>query len=301
MTGGYARLVRDGREVPAGYVEASRGCKHVCRHCPIPPVYGGRFFAVPRDIVLDDIRSQVEAGAEHITFGDPDFLNGPKHALSIARSLHVEFPDLTFDFTAKVEHLIRHRAALPELAALGCAFVVSAFESLSDEVLEHLEKGHTRADIGVALDAAREAGLALRPTWVPFTPWTTAADYVELLDFVEDEGLVDAVDPVQFAIRLLVPPGSRLVETAAMRPHLGALRAEMFTYEWKHPDPRMDGLQVEARRVVESAIRAREDAETVLGRLRDLAGTLVPARARRGAAVPIRRPKAPYLTEPWFC
>jgi radical SAM superfamily enzyme YgiQ (UPF0313 family) len=298
---GYARLVRDGREAAAGYVEASRGCKHVCRHCPIPPVYGGRFFVVPREVVLDDIRRQAAAGAEHITFGDPDFLNGPKHALSIVRSLNAEHPELTFDFTAKVEHLIRHRALLPELVALGCAFVVSAFESLSDQVLDHLEKGHTRTDISAALDAAREAGLPLRPTWVPFTPWTGAGDYVELLDFVEDEGLVDAVDPVQYAIRLLVPPGSRLVETAAMRPHLGALRPEMFTYEWKHPDPRMDRLQIEARRVVEGALRTREDAETVLDRLRALAGALVPERVRRVAVRAIRRTKAPYLTEPWFC
>ena len=59
---------------------------------------------------------------------------------------------MTFDVTAKVEHLLRHRAHLPELAALGCAFIVSAVESLSDPVLAHLDKGHTRADI---VDRAR--------------------------------------------------------------------------------------------------------------------------------------------------
>src|SRR5512140_1485984 len=58
--------------VPAGYVEASRGCLHLCRHCPIPPVAGGKFFAVPREVVMADIRQQVLAGAGHITFGDPD-------------------------------------------------------------------------------------------------------------------------------------------------------------------------------------------------------------------------------------
>src|SRR5262249_18299777 len=43
----YAHLERDGHQELAGYVEASRGCKHRCRHCPIPPVYDGRFFVVP--------------------------------------------------------------------------------------------------------------------------------------------------------------------------------------------------------------------------------------------------------------
>jgi len=44
----YAHLEHDGRMELTAYAEASRGCLHRCRHCPIPPVYGGRFFAVPR-------------------------------------------------------------------------------------------------------------------------------------------------------------------------------------------------------------------------------------------------------------
>jgi len=221
----YAHLERDGRLELAGAVAASRGCKHLCRHCPIPPVYGGRFFVVPVDVVQADVRQLVEAGATHVTFGDPDFLNGPRHALAVARALHAEFPAVTFDVTAKVEHLLRHRGLLPELAALGCLFVVSAVESLSDVVLDHLAKGHTGADVVEALRAVRAAGLTLRPTWVAFTPWTTLDDYQEMLDFVERETLIDHVDPVQYSIRLLVPPGSLLAASDAMRPHLGELLA----------------------------------------------------------------------------
>src|SRR5918992_793404 len=99
--GSYAQLERDGTRNLVGYVEASRGCKHHCLHCPIPPVYGGRFFAVPQEIVLEDIGHLVRAGASHITFGDPDFLNGPGHALRVARAMHEAFPTLTFDCTAK--------------------------------------------------------------------------------------------------------------------------------------------------------------------------------------------------------
>ena len=151
----YAHLERAGALELVGYVEASRGCKHLCRHCPIPPVYGGRFFVVPVAVLLADIRQQVEAGATHVTFGDPDFLNGPGHALAVARALHAEFPSLTFDVTAKIEHLLRHRARLPELARLGCVFIVSAVESLSETVLTHLDKGHTRADVESARPARR--------------------------------------------------------------------------------------------------------------------------------------------------
>src|ERR1044072_5218705 len=50
----YARLEHNGEERLAGYVEASRGCLHHCTHCPIPPVYNGRFFVVKKEVVLGD-------------------------------------------------------------------------------------------------------------------------------------------------------------------------------------------------------------------------------------------------------
>ncbi len=86
--GSYARLETVEGRLLIGYVEASRGCRHLCLHCPIPPVYGGRFFVVPREIVLEDIRRLVRMGARHITFGDPDFLNGPGHSLRIVQAMH---------------------------------------------------------------------------------------------------------------------------------------------------------------------------------------------------------------------
>jgi radical SAM superfamily enzyme YgiQ (UPF0313 family) len=298
----YAHIERDGRRDLAGYVEASRGCLHHCLHCPIPPVYGGRFFVVPRAILQADIRRLVQAGATHITFGDPDFLNGPGHSLAVVRALHTEFPTVTFDCTTKVEHILQRRALVPELGRLGCAFLVSAAESTSDTVLANLAKGHTRADLRTALCIVQDAGIAFRPTWVAFTPWTTLADYVDMLDFVQDEGLIDHVDPVQYSIRLLVPPGSALLESPAMIPHLGRLVREAFHYEWAHPDPRMDELQRTVAAVVERASGAKEDPGVTFQRVRRLgetAASMEPAGQTAGLAPGRRRP--PRLSEPWFC
>jgi len=298
----YSQLERDGRREVAGYVEASRGCRHLCAHCPIPPVYGGRFFAVPREVVLADVRQLVGSGATHVTFGDPDFLNGPTHALRVARDLHAEFPRVTFDFTAKVEHLVRDRPKLGEFAALGCIFIVSAVESLSDTVLKHLDKGHTRADVETALSATREAGIALRPTWVPFTPWTTLSDFQEILAFVEAEDLVDHVDPVQYAIRLLVPPGSLLLRNPAMRPHLGELVPGAFHYRWTHPDARVDALCERINTLVTEDAERGVDAAVTFARVAgaaDEAGGVPPRRALSAPRLDRRRP--PRLTEPWFC
>jgi radical SAM superfamily enzyme YgiQ (UPF0313 family) len=214
----YAHLQWNGECRLAGYTEATRGCKHTCLHCPITPIYNGRFFAVPADLVLADIRAQVERGAQHITFGDPDFWNGPTHALRIVRRMHAEFPTLTFDATIKIEHLLKHRHLLPEFKELGCLFIVSAVESLNDNVLQHLEKGHTAADAIAAFTLTEQAGIALRPSLLPFTPWETLESYIKLLSFFETHHLIEHIDPVHLSIRLLIPPGSALLPTTNTSP-----------------------------------------------------------------------------------
>ena len=135
----YAQLEWAGETRLAGYVEASRGCHHLCTHCPIPPVYGGRFFAVPRSTVVADALQQVTAGARHITFGDPDLFNGPTHGLRIMREVRAVAPDVTFDATIKIEHILEHADCIPELAELGCIFVVCAVETLNQDVLRRLK------------------------------------------------------------------------------------------------------------------------------------------------------------------
>lgn len=297
----YARFVRDGRSSPAGYVEASRGCKHHCSHCPIVPVYRGRFFAVPVETVMADVRAQAALGARHITFGDPDFLNGPAHALRVARALHAGLPGLSFDFTAKVEHLLKHRGLLPEMRALGCAFVVSAVESLSDEVLRRLRKDHTAADVAevvAVLDAAR---IALHPTLVAFTPWTTLDDYIAALEFFRVRGLAPHVPPIQLAIRLLVPPGSRLLEDPETAACFGPLDRENFVHGWTHPDARMDRLYGDVSDLVARGEAEGEPGPRTWERIRSLAHETAGRAPSDDAMPPFFRPEPPRLTEHWFC
>jgi radical SAM superfamily enzyme YgiQ (UPF0313 family) len=296
----YARLVgpAPGEERVVGYVEASRGCLHRCLHCPITPVYEGRFFVVPREVVLADAEQQIAAGARHITFGDPDFFNGVGHSMAIVRALHAAHPDVTFDVTTKIELVIKHRERIPELARLGCVFIVSAVESLSDRVLAELDKGHTAADVREALSITRAAGVALRPSLVAFTPWTTLDDYLELCDFIVAEGLTANVDPIQLAIRLLVPPGSALLQRE--QPWLGPLVPGELSHRWTHPDPAMDRLHEDVTSLVEEATARGEDAAVTFAAIRALA---YQAAGREPPAIAPRASQGfvPHLTEPWFC
>lgn len=299
--GAYASLVTPAGPVVTGYSEASRGCKHLCRHCPIVPVYGGRFRVVPREVVLEDVRRQVAAGARHITFGDPDFLNGPGHAMPLARALHAEHPGLTYDVTVKVEHLLRHADLLPELRATGCILVTSAVEALDDGILARLDKGHTRADVARAAGLLRQVGLALNATFVAFTPWTTRAVYLDFLAAVAELGLVASVSPVQYTIRLLIPAGSRLLELDDVRALAGPFDPAALAHPWAHPDPAMDRLQRAAMRLAQGSGPRGESRERFFARL------LALAEEHLGAAPPVApehlvaRPPIPYMSEPWYC
>ena len=298
----YVKLIDGTARRTVGYVATTRGCKHLCLHCPIPPVYDGAFFAVPADAVLEDVAQLVDAGATHITFSDPDFFNGPAHARRIARAMHERFPFVTFDYTAKVEHLLRHRSLVRELQVLGSVFVVSAIESLNDRTLDNLKKGHSGNDVIAVIRFFKSIGLALRPSLLPFTPWDSLQDYIELLDMVEREGMIDHVDPVQYGVRLLVPPRSSLLVSEAMTPHLDALDREGLTYRWHHPDARMDDLQRRVSRLAEAAAASGEDAAVTFYRIRGLADSLG---GRDTSSIlldyPADRPRPPRLSEDWFC
>ena len=297
----YARLANRGENWLVGYVEGSRGCKYLCTHCPIPPVYNGRFFVIPHEVVLEDIRQQVQTGATHITFGDPDFLNGPTHSLRLVRAIHAEFSSLTFDFTTKVEHIIKHREMFPEFAQLGCLFTVSAVESLSDRVLQILEKNHTRRDVEEAIEIVHAENIALRPTWVAFTPWTSLRDYLEVFEFVSKHNLIDHVDPVQYAVRLLIPPGSYLLNRDAMKPHLGSLDQSAYSYHWSHRDPSMDELHKTVSALVERNSQAGADPCETFYSIWEIAASLQGNDPPKRRAFLGDRERAPRLTEPWFC
>ncbi len=296
----YARFTDGTDQVPVGYVEASRGCAHTCTHCPITPVYQGRLRLVQPGVVLADIDQQVAAGARHITFGDPDFLNAREHALSIVEAMHERHPAVTFDVTVKVEHILEHRDVLPRLAKLGAAFVTSAFESLDDEILGKFRKGHTAADLDKALAIASDAGIPVRPTWVAFTPWTSVDGFLAMLAFIEGNGLVHNVQPVQYALRLLLPPGPPLAEAVGADGLLGGLNADELTYEWKSTDPRSDALQREIATVVGDASDDVPHLEMFaeVKRLAVRAGTGLDAPA---SVMEQPRQNVPGLTEAWFC
>ncbi len=308
----YARLVHGGRERLAAAVEASHGCSHRCRHCPLPVVYGGRFRALGEEVILADVAQLVAAGVEHLSFADPDFLNGPRHALRVAQAVHSSFPDLSFDCTVKVEHILANEGLWPALAEAGCLFVVSAFESVDSRTLRILEKGHTASDASASVTLLRRHGIEIRPSWLPFTPWTEASELVALTDFVLAHDLVGNVDPVQYTIRLLLPEGSLLLSAKEVKGRLSNYDAERLSWAWTAEDAGLDALQGELAARAEAfasetcASSAEELFAEVQARLLTYLekGGTKPRRTSGPLAGSVSMGPSgprPRLSEPWFC
>ncbi len=298
----YAHLIvpGDGFRI-VGSTEASRGCKHLCRHCPIVPVYKGVFRIVSREVVLEDIRRQVDTGAQHITFGDPDFFNGIRHAMELVEAFHREFPSTTYDVTIKIEHLLKHKEHLPTLRDTGCLFVISAVESVDDAVLDFLDKGHTRENFLRVIKTFRELGLTLHPTFVPFTPWTTLDGYLNLLRVIAEQGVIENVAPIQLGIRLLIPEGSRMLELEDVRHLVGPFDPQSLAYPWKNADPRLDALSEIVQEIAAAAERQKESRLTTFERIWNAAHTAAGMRAPKISLSAHSQAVVPFLSEPWYC
>ena len=300
----YAHLeLPDGTNRTTGYVEASRGCKYLCRHCPVVPVYNGQFRIVQREVVLGDIRQQVSAGATHITFGDPDFFNGPRHSIDIVSEFHRRFPDVTYDVTIKIEHILKHRQHLETLRDTGCLFVTSAVESLDDRVLQLLDKGHTHLDFLRAVELCDLVGIALSPTFVAFNPWIDLEGYHELLTTIADLGLIENVASVQLALRLLIPAGSYLLNLPEVARMVGPFDEEGLCYRWTHFDPRVDSLQHEIESLVATLTKGKESRSAIFFQVWERIQLALGAAGRpvpEMTGIP-QRTEIPYLNEPWYC
>lgn len=298
----YSKLITaDGLQVLSGHTEASRGCKHLCRHCPIVPVYGGAFRIIDREIVLADIAQQVEVGAKHISFGDPDFFNGVTHSLKIIERIHELYPWLTYDVTIKVEHLLKHKDKIETLKNTGCLFITTAAESLDDEVLRILDKGHTRQDFFEIVQICRAVGIHLSPTFVPFTPWTTRNGYLDLLKTLDDLDLVGSVSPIQLAIRLLLPAGSRLMELGETRGFVTDFNSEGLAFVWNHPDRAMDELHQSIQGIVQKGEAQNRSRRTIYEEIWDLSYAGSPTIFNRRPTMEIHPAQVPRMSEQWYC
>lgn len=239
----YAHLVKGNTKLIAGSVETTYGCKHSCTHCPVPIVFNRSFKTYSEEKIISDVSNQIESGAKHISFNDPDFFNGPKYSLKILDTLVNKFPSITYDSTIKVEHILKYEKYFTELSKMNMLFVISAFETTNDFILNILQKNHSSYDIEKATEISLLNNMDIRPTWMPFTPWTEIKDLHNIVSFIEKYQLRETVDPIQLTIKLLIPKKSLILTKPEIRKYIGVYDQESFSYLWSYKNPQVGELQ----------------------------------------------------------
>lgn len=285
--GRYAKLIDGGARLLTANVETSRGCIHPCTHCPLPPVYDGKLTLIPEEVVLADIDNVVSMGARHISFIDPDFLNAPRHSLSIVQQMNERYPFLTYDFTAKITHFRKHAEWVEQLAPLGLKYTLTAMEFNDDDTLQRLKKKHSTNDLQWSIDFLRSLGVHVKPTFVFVNPWVTVEDMVNLLDFIEENDLIDCVDPVQYKIRLLLFRNSLLLDGTYIDQSAYGAKNDFYT-EWKHEDPKIESLYQDLVRTVDRHMAAASAFEDAFRDVRKVVEGYLPPESRRERAIQIR-------------
>ena len=212
--------------------------------------------------------------------------------------MHERFPDLTFDCTVKVEHVLAHpdivagvrRRGLP-VRRLGLRERRRRHAGPPRQGPYRRRRGRPRSDC-----SARD-GIEVRPSWLPFTPWTTRRQLQALLSTSSPgHDLVGNVDPVQYTIRLLLPPG-RCSSTIPTSSRTSASTTPIGpSHTWRSADPAMDELQRELSAVVEARLAAGD-----VHRRRSTSRSATVVGWTRSPSMPTGPRRVPRLSEPWFC
>src|ERR1019366_9725343 len=165
-------------------------------------------------------------------------------------------------------------------------------------------KGHTRAGFLRAAEIFRNIGLTLQPTFVPFSPWTTPRSYLDLLQVLADQDLIENVAPIQLAIRLLIPAGSRLLDLPEIHEDVEPFDAAALVYPWKHSDPSVDALAAEVSRIVEREEKLRSTRAQIFTQIWHAAARACGDSPQMPASLRLPQPvraAIPHMNEPWYC
>lgn len=238
-----------------GNLEASRGCHHKCTYCSVYGAYDGGSAAYETDAVVADALQLADDGVRHFCFIDAEFFNSRTNGKTIMRRVVDEVGPCTFEFTTRVDHVLKYTRELDELVGLGLRRVTSALEFPSDRILRIFDKGIDVADMRRAIVEADRLGVVLNPTFIPFTPWIEYDELLTFEDFLVETGLAKVAEPTVLQTRLLLFRGSPLLHSPWIQDT--PLTDNGFWFGWEHEDPRVEDLWHERRVEAEGAGKIR--------------------------------------------
>jgi len=161
----YGPIVRPQTDANSLFIEVTVGCTHnSCTFCNF--YHGYPFRASPLEQIEEDLKEAQRRwpGAKNIWAS-----GGNPYALSTARLTEIGklfkkyFPEARVSTYARVDDLCRKSVEeMKALKELGWEDLVVGFECADDEVLKHVNKGYTEADILEGCTRLEKAGVDYR-------------------------------------------------------------------------------------------------------------------------------------------
>jgi anaerobic magnesium-protoporphyrin IX monomethyl ester cyclase len=163
---------------------SSRGCPYRCNWCA-KPISGNKFHLRPAAAVAEEMKQlKVEAGVQHIWFGDDVFALNQHWMQEFAEEVTKRDAAVPFKIQSRAD--LMSEQTVQALKAAGCAEVWMGVESGSQTVLNAMDKGLSLPAVIVARRRLKEAGIRACFFLQLGYPGETWTELQETIDFVRE-------------------------------------------------------------------------------------------------------------------
>jgi anaerobic magnesium-protoporphyrin IX monomethyl ester cyclase len=160
----------------------SRGCIRLCGFCSERLLY--KEYRVRSAVhVIEEITSHVKRGITSFVFYD-SLINGNLKALEdLCDTIIMTGVPITWEAQCVIRRDMTTEL-LKKMKQAGCFNLFIGLESASDQVLERMRKGITKADARTFFEKLKEAGLHFEISFITAFPQETEKEFEETCDFI---------------------------------------------------------------------------------------------------------------------
>lgn len=219
---------------------SARGCYAKCSFCNIQEFYnlsgyGGIRVRSARNVVDEIEQINARNGVRKFLFIDDDMLGADFYAkgrnAQIAEEIIKRGLDVEFEVAGRANDVIKFEDTIARLKEAGLTRVYIGIESGSDTQLKRQRKGVNKTHNARSLEVLKRHGLGLDMGFIPFDPWTTPAELVENMKFLNESGVMEASNLNTAAVTMILYPGTELYDRAKAEDLF--LRAQRYTYAYR--------------------------------------------------------------------
>ena len=202
----YYPAVGSYKRLPAMNVVTSRGCPGKCTFCYQP--FGNILRQKEPRKIADEIKLlQEKYGIKEICFYDDNFTTFKKNIRELCSIFLAENINITWICFARVDWIDIELLLLMKKA--GCHQILFGAESGSQMILDNIRKHITPEKVRKAVEAAKEAGIDCRVTFLFGNPGETEETMQQTIDFALE------LDPEIALFNIVSPnPGTQMYDWA---------------------------------------------------------------------------------------